>query len=161
ASLHHVEIPQADPTMIGVVIGLALMSVTLCVVLRLFAKARFRENRTIFNTPNPRLMNVSLLKGSKTLLRGNSAPRSRRGSTASGRSGIEPGTPSSPNADHGPHIHDHGNGNAMALAGSSSRPKPTRQMSSDTAGDGTPMGRPGGAVNKQKFRHQDSVASNV
>jgi hypothetical protein len=38
ASAHHVEVPQADPTMIGVVIGLALMSVTLCVVLRLFAK---------------------------------------------------------------------------------------------------------------------------
>lgn len=25
-------------------------------------RARFRENRTIFNTPNPRLMNASLLK---------------------------------------------------------------------------------------------------
>ncbi|ODN02208.1 hypothetical protein Ocin01_04452 [Orchesella cincta] len=85
ASAHHVEVPTTDPTMIGVVVGLALMSVTLCVVLRLFAKARFRENRTIFNTPNPRLMNVSLLKGSKTLLRGNSAggQRSRRGSQVS------------------------------------------------------------------------------
>ena len=29
---------QTDPTMIGVVIGLILMSITLCVVLRLFAK---------------------------------------------------------------------------------------------------------------------------
>lgn len=28
-------------------------------------RARWRENRTIFNTPNPRLMNVSLLRESK------------------------------------------------------------------------------------------------
>ncbi len=28
-------------------------------------RAQFRENRTIFNTPNPRLMNVSLMKDSK------------------------------------------------------------------------------------------------
>lgn len=28
-------------------------------------RARWRENRTIFNTPNPRLMNVSLLRDSK------------------------------------------------------------------------------------------------
>lgn len=38
ASAHHVEVPTTDPTMIGVVVGLALMSVTLCIVLRLFAK---------------------------------------------------------------------------------------------------------------------------
>lgn len=38
ASAYHVEVPTADPTMIGVVVGLALMSVTLCIVLRLFAK---------------------------------------------------------------------------------------------------------------------------
>lgn len=29
--------------------------------------ARWRENRTIFNTPNPRLMNVSLLRENKLL----------------------------------------------------------------------------------------------
>ena len=29
------------------------------------SRAQFRENRTIFNTPNPRLMNVSLMKDSK------------------------------------------------------------------------------------------------
>lgn len=28
------------------------------------SRARFQENRSIFNTPNPRLMNVSLLKES-------------------------------------------------------------------------------------------------
>jgi hypothetical protein len=43
-------------------------------------RARWRENRTIFNTPNPRLMNVSLLRESK-LLHG----AERRGSRASVR----------------------------------------------------------------------------
>lgn len=51
-----------DTAMIGVLAGLALMFVIICVVLRLFSKARFRENRSIFNTPNPRLMNASLFK---------------------------------------------------------------------------------------------------
>lgn len=37
----------------------------MCVVLQLFAKAQFAENRSIFNTANPRLMNVSLLKDTK------------------------------------------------------------------------------------------------
>ncbi|XP_024083785.1 uncharacterized protein LOC106664886 isoform X2 [Cimex lectularius] len=62
-----------DPAMIGVLVGMALMFVIICVVLRLFSKARWRENRTIFNTPNPRLMNVSLLRDNK-------APGERRGS---------------------------------------------------------------------------------
>lgn len=43
-------------------------------------RARWRENRTIFNTPNPRLMNVSLLRDNK-LLHGNE----RRGSRMSVR----------------------------------------------------------------------------
>ncbi|XP_063588026.1 uncharacterized protein LOC134765323 isoform X6 [Penaeus indicus] len=54
--------PSVDPAMMGVLVGLALMFVIICVVLRLFSKARFRENRSIFNTPNPRLMNASLFK---------------------------------------------------------------------------------------------------
>ncbi|EAT35436.1 AAEL012396-PA [Aedes aegypti] len=43
-------------------------------------EARWRENRTIFNTPNPRLMNVSLLRDNK-LLHG----QERRGSRMSVR----------------------------------------------------------------------------
>lgn len=43
-------------------------------------RARWRENRTIFNTPNPRLMNVSLLRENK-LLHG----QERRGSRMSVR----------------------------------------------------------------------------
>nr|XP_023018653.1 uncharacterized protein LOC111507554 isoform X1 [Leptinotarsa decemlineata] len=54
-----------DPAMIGILVAMFLMFITICVVLRLFSKARWRENRTIFNTPNPRLMNVSLLKENK------------------------------------------------------------------------------------------------
>ncbi|XP_022209429.2 uncharacterized protein LOC111065516 isoform X2 [Drosophila obscura] len=69
-----------DPAMIGVLVGMALMFVIICVVLRLFSQARWHENRTIFNTPNPRLMNVSLLRDSK-LLHG----QERRGSRMSVR----------------------------------------------------------------------------
>ncbi|XP_060801853.1 uncharacterized protein LOC106142831 isoform X2 [Amyelois transitella] len=69
-----------DPAMIGVLVGMALMFVIICVVLRLFSRARWRENRTIFNTPNPRLMNVSLLRDSKLL-----HTQDRRGSRVSMR----------------------------------------------------------------------------
>lgn len=73
-SPHHV-----DPAMIGILAGMGLMFIIICVVLRLFSKARWRENRTIFNTPNPRLMNVSLLQHNKNLHDG------RRGSKSSVR----------------------------------------------------------------------------
>ncbi|XP_046436152.1 uncharacterized protein LOC124187978 isoform X1 [Neodiprion fabricii] len=79
----HKEPPSlqyVDPAMIWVLVAMALMFIILCVVLRLFSKARWRENRTIFNTPNPRLMNVSLLRDSK-LLHG----QERRGSRGSVR----------------------------------------------------------------------------
>ncbi|XP_025265912.1 uncharacterized protein LOC105254178 isoform X3 [Camponotus floridanus] len=69
-----------DPTMIGVLVGMALMFIIICVVLRLFSRARWRENRTIFNTPNARLMNVSLLRENKLL-----HAQERRGSRASVR----------------------------------------------------------------------------
>ncbi|XP_050540474.1 uncharacterized protein LOC126905104 [Daktulosphaira vitifoliae] len=57
--------PYTDPAMLCVLGGMCLMFIIICVVLRLFSKARWRENRTIFNTPNPRLMNVSLLRDNK------------------------------------------------------------------------------------------------
>lgn len=44
-----------------------------------FSRARWRENRTIFNTPNPRLMNASLLQHNQSFHEG------RRGSRASVR----------------------------------------------------------------------------
>ncbi|KAK8392363.1 hypothetical protein O3P69_014609 [Scylla paramamosain] len=113
-----------DPAMIGVLAGLALMFVIICVVLRLFSKARFRENRSIFNTPNPRLMNASLFKDSKLLspARGdrrgsrasvrvpsraasitsvNAASRSPNGSLAKGRRGSALSTASATGSTHG------------------------------------------------------------
>lgn len=54
-----------DPAMICILVAMFFMFITICVVLRLFSNARWRENRTIFNTPNPRLMNVSLLRDNK------------------------------------------------------------------------------------------------
>ncbi|XP_015188737.1 PREDICTED: uncharacterized protein LOC107072923 isoform X5 [Polistes dominula] len=74
------SLQYVDPAMIGVLVGMALMFVIICVVLRLFSKARWRENRTIFNTPNARLMNVSLLRDNKLL-----HTQERRGSRASVR----------------------------------------------------------------------------
>ncbi|XP_026482148.1 uncharacterized protein LOC113389317 [Ctenocephalides felis] len=98
------EIPKSeryvDPAMIGVLVGMALMFIIICVVLRLFSNARWRENRTIFNTPNPRLMNVSLLRESKHERRGSRgsvrAP-SRRPSMAS----LRPQSPQSAGPNQG------------------------------------------------------------
>ncbi|XP_020282207.1 uncharacterized protein LOC109853981 [Pseudomyrmex gracilis] len=92
-----------DPAMIGVLVGMALMFIIICVVLRLFSKARWRENRTIFNTPNARLMNVSLLRENKLL-----HAQERRGSRASVRvPSRQPSMASlrahSPNASQGLH----------------------------------------------------------
>ncbi|XP_011137939.1 uncharacterized protein LOC105182301 isoform X2 [Harpegnathos saltator] len=74
------NVQYVDPAMIGVLVGMALMFIIICVVLRLFSRARWRENRTIFNTPNARLMNVSLLRENKLL-----HAQERRGSRASVR----------------------------------------------------------------------------
>ncbi|XP_075232158.1 EB domain-containing julius seizure protein isoform X2 [Lycorma delicatula] len=89
-----------DPTMIGILVAMALMFVIICVVLRLFSKARWRENRTIFNTPNPRLMNVSLLRdnkhpgGERRGSRGSNRAPSRQPSMAS----LRPQSPSASQA---------------------------------------------------------------
>eukprot|EP00099_Drosophila_melanogaster_P002205 NP_001097962.1 julius seizure, isoform B [Drosophila melanogaster] len=109
-----------DPAMIGVLVGMALMFVIICVVLRLFSQARWRENRTIFNTPNPRLMNVSLLRDSK-LLHG----QERRGSRMSVRApSRQPSMaslrPHSPNPSLGSHSESHGS-NASAASVRSNR----------------------------------------
>lgn len=93
-----------DPAMIGILVAMFFMFITICVVLRLFSRARWRENRTIFNTPNPRLMNVSLLRenklqhqegrrGSKGSVRG----PSRQPSTAS----LRPPSPNSQGSRRG------------------------------------------------------------
>ncbi|XP_037947216.1 uncharacterized protein LOC119679109 isoform X2 [Teleopsis dalmanni] len=111
-----------DPAMIGVLVGMALMFIIICVVLRLFSQARWRENRTIFNTPNPRLMNVSLLRDSK-LLHG----QERRGSRMSVRApSRQPSMaslrPHSPNPSLGSRSGSHGSAsNASATSIRSTR----------------------------------------
>lgn len=117
-------------------------------------RARFQDNRTIFNTPNPRLMNVSLLKG-KSLLRsgGNTTggQRSRRGSQTSINSGGLQ--------------EKEGGGGGQGQASSSSkvpRTKMPRQQSQSQdveSGGGSSSTRP--ISNKgKKLRTQDSVTSN-
>ena len=49
----------------------------------LFSRAQFQENRSIFNTPNPRLMNVSLLKDSKSYHKYSTSSTSKAGSSGS------------------------------------------------------------------------------
>ncbi|XP_030080655.1 uncharacterized protein LOC111594446 [Drosophila hydei] len=109
-----------DPAMIGVLVGMALMFIIICVVLRLFSQARWHENRTIFNTPNPRLMNVSLLRDNK-LLHG----QDRRGSRMSVRApSRQPSMaslrPHSPNPSLGSQSESHGS-NASAVSVRSNR----------------------------------------
>ncbi|XP_017878713.1 uncharacterized protein LOC108624136 isoform X2 [Ceratina calcarata] len=125
-----------DPTMIGVLVGMALMFVIICVVLRLFSKARWRENRTIFNTPNARLMNVSLLRENKLL-----HPQERRGSRASVRApSRQPSMASlrahSPNASQGSRAGSRrgsrcssGNASAVSPKSNKSPPNQTENMS--------------------------------
>ncbi|KAF0312992.1 hypothetical protein FJT64_016389 [Amphibalanus amphitrite] len=70
-----------DPVMIAILVSLVLMFLIICIVLQLFSKARFRQNRTILNSANPRLMNSSFLKGSTKL--GSAGGRGRRASRGS------------------------------------------------------------------------------
>ncbi|XP_076766348.1 EB domain-containing julius seizure protein isoform X2 [Xylocopa sonorina] len=123
-----------DPTMITVLVGMALMFIIICVVLRLFSKARWRENRTIFNTPNARLMNVSLLRENKLL-----HPQERRGSRASVRvPSRQPSMASlrahSPNASQGSRTGSRrgsrgSSGNASATSSKSNKSLPNQPSS--------------------------------
>ncbi|GBL96721.1 hypothetical protein AVEN_111857-1 [Araneus ventricosus] len=53
---------QVDPKMIIIMVVLAVMFIGICVALHMFSKARFRNHRTIFNSPHPRLMHIKLGK---------------------------------------------------------------------------------------------------
>ncbi|XP_015913125.1 uncharacterized protein [Parasteatoda tepidariorum] len=57
-----VKTQHVDPKMIIIMVVLAVMFVGICVALHLFSKARFRNHRTIFNSPHPRLMHIKLGK---------------------------------------------------------------------------------------------------
>ncbi|XP_065170060.1 uncharacterized protein jus isoform X2 [Atheta coriaria] len=120
-----------DPAMIGILVAMFLMFITICVVLRLFSKARWRENRTIFNTPNPRLMNVSLLRDSKLLherrgSRGSVRGPSRQPSMAS----LRPHSPNSPGSRRG----SHGSSNASGTTSNKSPPPGRHHAHADAHG---------------------------
>ncbi|KAL1490319.1 hypothetical protein ABEB36_013034 [Hypothenemus hampei] len=83
-----------DPAMILILVVMFVMFITICIVLRLFSKARWRENRTIFNTPNPRLMNASLLRENKHHERRNSKG-SRGPSRPESVTSLQPHSPNS------------------------------------------------------------------
>lgn len=74
--------PRSEPevivdfTLLGVLAGMAVMFIVMCIVLRMFSKARFQEQRTIFNSP--RLLKISLARKSRE-----SSDPERRGSRAS------------------------------------------------------------------------------
>lgn len=124
-------------------------------------------------------MNVSLLKGGKQLLRGNSGgnvTRSKRGSQASIQSAV---AEEIRHNQHGPGngesstgvsaaatsnqvtspTESHGKSNSSSI-GTGTRPKTLRQLSTDTASNETVGVTRGGMNTKYKYR-QDSVSSNV
>ncbi|XP_031618043.1 uncharacterized protein LOC116337536 isoform X2 [Contarinia nasturtii] len=120
-----------DPAMIGILAGMALMFIIICVVLRLFSRARWRENRTIFNTPNPRLMNVSLLRDNKLM-----HSQERRGSRMSMRMpSRQPSMvslrPHSPNPSIGSRRCSRNNSNTSAASTRSNRSGSTAHSASN------------------------------
>lgn len=128
------------PTMIGILVAMAVMFVIICVVLRLFSNARFRDNRSIFNTPNPRLMNVSLLRDSKIL---HQERRGSRGSVRDRGPSRQPSMaslrPHSPNNSQGRlFLGSRGSSNASATSVRSNKSPPTGQAASASAAT-TPM----------------------
>ncbi|KAF2879716.1 hypothetical protein ILUMI_26455 [Ignelater luminosus] len=122
------------PTMIGILVAMGVMFIIICVVLRLFSNARWRENRTIFNTPNPRLMNVSLLRDSKIL---HQERRGSRGSVRDRGPSRQPSMaslrPHSPNSQG-----SRGSSNASAASVRSNKSPPTNQAAAGSAAT-TPM----------------------
>lgn len=50
--------PSQSENMIPMIVCLAIMFVGMCVALQLFSRARFRNQRSVFNSPNPRLLHL-------------------------------------------------------------------------------------------------------
>ncbi|XP_064471143.1 uncharacterized protein LOC135385627 [Ornithodoros turicata] len=49
---------MSDENMVPIIVCLAIMFVGMCVALQLFSRARFRNQRSVFNSPNPRLLHM-------------------------------------------------------------------------------------------------------
>ncbi|XP_058792217.1 uncharacterized protein LOC131664829 isoform X2 [Phymastichus coffea] len=144
------DLRYVDPAMIGILAGMALMFIIICIVLRLFSQARWRDNRTIFNTPNARLMNVSLLRDNK-LLHG----QERRGSRASVRGpSRQPSMASlrahSPNASQGAKHSQRVN-----------RSKMGSRRGSRGSGGSQAGGQAANKLNRSPPNHQEPVLENV
>uniref|UniRef100_T1ISR4 EB domain-containing protein n=1 Tax=Strigamia maritima TaxID=126957 RepID=T1ISR4_STRMM len=77
------EEAKVDVTMMAVLISLAVMFIIMCIVLRMFSKAQFRDQRTIFNSP--RLMKKSLSKARAERRASHVSLGSRAGSRAGSR----------------------------------------------------------------------------
>ncbi|OQR69781.1 hypothetical protein BIW11_01784 [Tropilaelaps mercedesae] len=89
--------PSQGENMIPMIVCLAIMFVGMCVALQLFSRARFRNQRSVFNSPNPRLLH--LMKAdrhdSKKRRHSHAGTGSRRPSCASNMSiprGSRPGS---------------------------------------------------------------------
>ncbi|XP_022247692.1 multiple epidermal growth factor-like domains protein 11 isoform X1 [Limulus polyphemus] len=57
---------KVQTKMIPIVVALGIMFVGICVAMHLFSKARFRNQRTIFNSPHPRLMHIRVSRNQKS-----------------------------------------------------------------------------------------------
>ncbi|XP_076334439.1 uncharacterized protein LOC143238250 [Tachypleus tridentatus] len=60
---------KVQTKMIPIVVALGVMFVGICVAMHLFSKARFRNQRTIFNSPHPRLMHIKVGRNQKSCKR--------------------------------------------------------------------------------------------
>ncbi|XP_015121905.1 uncharacterized protein LOC107044512 isoform X3 [Diachasma alloeum] len=144
-----------DPAMIGILVAMALMFVIICVVLRLFSKARWRENRTIFNTPNARLMNVSLLRDNNKLLHA----QERRGSRASQRGPSRQPSMASLRA-HSPNGSQQGAKNPQRVNSTGSR-RGSRGSSGNTSAVSAPGTRPNKSPPNNTTGLADTVHENI
>ncbi|KAK0098191.1 hypothetical protein PV326_010625 [Microctonus aethiopoides] len=154
-----VNLRYVDPAMIGILVAMALMFIIICVVLRLFSKARWRENRTIFNTPNARLMNVSLLRDNNKLLHAHE----RRGSRASQRGPSRQPSMASLRA-HSPNGSQQGAKNTQRLSDYHSGSRTgSRRGSRGSSGNSSAASAPtvGTRSNKSPPNHNTNVADSV
>lgn len=74
---------MSEENMVPIIVCLAIMFVGMCVALQLFSRARFRNQRTIFNSPNPRRSHMKLGSGKRRQSHASLHAGSRRASACS------------------------------------------------------------------------------
>jgi len=55
-----------NPAMVGIMVGMGLMFLVICTVLRMFARARFLEQRSLFTNPTPLVPGVHVASLART-----------------------------------------------------------------------------------------------